>query len=164
MTIVALFGNDSDLIDRYINYICKNHMNCHKITRVSANLENSTDFAQKIYNGQIIEATAVGNKIEGTDISDFKDEDIYLGNYNFNSIECLLSSPNKKIIPICLKVEDLLFLKKCLEETETVKEGCQLFIKKSEEIDYSLNFDIYEIDDEYPISEFEEYLWTKIDN
>lgn len=135
-TIVALAGKAGAGKDTILRYLCDNY-DVHEIvsctTRppregevdgVNYHFLTDEEFAEKVLNFDMLEATEFNNWFYGTDIASLSQDKINIGVFNPAGIDALLENPGIQVIPILVEARDKTRLLRQLnrEESPNVKE------------------------------------------
>lgn len=163
MKIIALFGKSGAGKDTLLNMVmCAFMGQLHKITTTTTRpirdyetqdkeyhfIDNIT-FAQKVLNGDMIEATSFNDWFYGTDIADLNEDKINIGVFNINAIECMLEDPRLDVYPILIYAKDKTRLIRILnrEKDPDCAEVCRRFF--ADEKDFNdIDFDYMKIKNE----------------
>jgi guanylate kinase len=88
------------------------------------------DFAKKVLDGSMLEATSFRDWFYGTPIDSLKEDKINVGVFNIQGIDCLLKDNRLKIYPIYVACEDKLRLQRALdrEVNPDCEEICRRFL------------------------------------
>lgn len=100
------------------------------------------EFAEKVLNGTMLEATSFRNWFYGTPIEAFKEDKINVGVFNQEGVECLLAEPRLEVIPIYVACEDNIRLLRTLtrETNPDCEEICRRFLADKQDFEV-INFD-----------------------
>ena len=140
--IIALFGPSGAGKDTVLNELCKlgeynkiiplttRPLRENEFQNINYNFVDSVSFAEKLLNGDLIEATCFNDWFYGTDICSLDKEKINIGIFNITSIECLLEDNRLQIYPVYLYVSDKTRLLRSLEREENpnCEEICRRFL------------------------------------
>lgn len=156
MKIIALFGKSGAGKDTLLNIVmCAFPDILHKVTMTTTrpirdyetqgkeyNFVDPAEFAQKILNGDMIEATSFNNWFYGTDINELKEDVINIGVFNINGIECMLEDPRLEVYPILIEATDKTRLIRTLnrEKNPDCREICRRFFADEKDFD-NIEFD-----------------------
>ena len=157
--VLALFGKSGagkDTIQKWLttNYNMNGIISC--TTRPPRDYErdgihyhflSNEEFAQKVLNMSMLEATVFNDWCYGTPIESLKEDKINVGVFNIQGIECLLQDNRLDILPIFIDCSDkkrlLRYIKR--EKVPNCLEICRRFI--TDEKDFSdINFDYITFD------------------
>ena len=152
--IIALFGESGAGKDTIQKWIVNNFPEVNGIvsctTRPMRENEkegidyfflNPTDFAEKVLNGDMIEATSFRDWFYGTPIEALKKDKINVGVFNIQGIDCLLQDSRLIVKPIHIFATDKERLIRSLnrEEKPDCEEICRRFLadkKDFSEVDF----------------------------
>lgn len=167
--IIALFGPSGVGKDAIQNRITSSYEDMHKIisctTRPKRDYEvegqdyfflEPIQFAQKVLDGSMLEATSFRTWMYGTPIDALDKDKINIGVFNIAGIECLIEDPRLEVIPVYVEVSAKTRLMRALqrEENPDCHEICRRFL--ADEQDFakleSGGFDYYAIRNEDPIT------------
>ena len=112
--VIALFGKSASGKDSIQKWIIKSFPSAtHSIisctTRPKRDYEEdkkdyffltNEEFANKVLDGSMLEATEFNNWFYGTQMSSLKDNAINIGIFNLNGLEILLETPDFVILPM----------------------------------------------------------------
>lgn len=148
--IIALFGKSGAGKDTLLRDLDNLDNNYKKIitttTRPKRDYEKDNidyhfieplEFAKKILNGDFIEATSFNDWFYGTDIHELSLENINIGVFNIQAIECMLDDPCLKVYPIYIDASDKTRLLRNLnrEEEPNCQEICRRFLADLKDFD-----------------------------
>lgn len=167
--VIALFGPSGVGKDAIQNRIVSSYEYFNKIisctTRPKRDYEidkedyfflEPMEFAQKVLDGSMLEATSFRAWMYGTPIDSLKHDKINIGVFNIAGIECLVEDPRLCVVPIYVEVAPKTRLMRALqrEENPDCHEVCRRFL--ADEQDFlnleSKDFDYFCIDNNEPIS------------
>ena len=96
-----------------------------------------TEFAKKVLDGTMLEATSFNDWFYGTPIDELDKNYINVGVFNIQGIECLLGDSRLDVLPVMVEVGDVIRLKRSLsrENNPNCKEICRRFL--TDEKDFS---------------------------
>lgn len=157
--VLALFGKSGagkDTIQKWLttNYNMNGIISC--TTRPPRDYErdgihyhflSNEEFAQKVLNMSMLEATVFNDWCYGTPIESLKEDKINVGVFNIQGIECLLQDNRLDILPIFIDCSDKTRLLRNIkrEKVPNCLEICRRFI--TDEKDFSdINFDYITFD------------------
>ena len=157
--VLALFGKSGagkDTIQKWLttNYNMNGIISC--TTRPPRDYErdgihyhflSNEEFAQKVLNTSMLEATVFNDWCYGTPIESLKEDKINVGVFNIQGIECLLQDNRLDILPIFIDCSDKTRLLRNIkrEKVPNCLEICRRFI--TDEKDFSdINFDYITFD------------------
>lgn len=157
--VLALFGKSGagkDTIQKWLttNYNMNGIISC--TTRPPRDYErdgihyhflSNEEFAQKVLNMSMLEATVFNDWCYGTPIESLKEDKINVGVFNIQGIECLLQDNRLNILPIFIDCSDKKRLLRNIkrEKVPNCLEICRRFI--TDEKDFSdINFDYITFD------------------
>lgn len=157
--VLALFGKSGagkDTIQKWLttNYNMNGIISC--TTRPPRDYErdgihyhflSNEEFAQKVLNMSMLEATVFNDWCYGTPIESLKEDKINVGVFNIQGIECLLQDNRLDILPIFIDCSDKIRLLRNIkrEKVPNCLEICRRFI--TDEKDFSdINFDYITFD------------------
>lgn len=107
---------------------------------------SSIDFAEKILNGDFIEAVSFNNWFYGTDIHELKEDTINVGVFSIKAIECMLEDNRLEVYPVYIRTSDKTRLLRSLnrEASPNCEEICRRFF--TDEQDFAdIPFDYKEV-------------------
>lgn len=153
--IIALFGKSGAGKDTIQQWMVSNLPNMKGIvsctTRPKRAYEeegkdyyfiNHTDFANKILDGSMLEATEFNHWFYGTAIDELDINKINVGVFNICGIQCLLQDPRLKVLPIYIDCYDKIRMLRALnrEDDPDCYEICRRYI--ADEKDFNkIDFD-----------------------
>ena len=157
--VLALFGKSGagkDTIQKWLttNYNMNGIISC--TTRPPRDYErdgihyhflSNEEFAQKVLNMSMLEATVFNDWCYGTPIESLKEDKINVGVFNIQGIECLLQDNRLDILPIFIDCSNKTRLLRNIkrEKVPNCLEICRRFI--TDEKDFSdINFDYITFD------------------
>lgn len=161
--IVTLFGKGGAGKDTLCKELCKeyqkteiynNIISC--TTRPKRDYEQegkdyffltNVQFAEKINNGTMLEATFFNNNCYGTPIEALNKDKINIGVFNIKGIECLLNDSNLKVCPIYIDCnnKELLFRMLNREFEPNCHEICRRFLADEKDF-FDIPFDFNILD------------------
>lgn len=160
--IIALFGESGVGKDTIQNWIVSNIPNTNKIisctTRPQRDYEiegydyfflSNVDFAQKVLDGSMLEATSFNDWFYGTPIDSLDVDKINIGVFNINGIECLLDDSRLEVLPIKILASDKERLIRCLqrEDKPDCVEICRRFLSDKKDFsDVVFEYDVFNND------------------
>ena len=104
---------------------------------------STEDFAKKVLNGDMLEATSFNDWFYGTSINELTENTVAIGVFNIQGIDCLLQDPRLEILPVLISVpKDKQRLIRILnrEDNPNCAEICRRFL--TDEADFqTINFD-----------------------
>ena len=94
-------------------------------------------FAEKVLNGDMLEATSFNNWFYGTPIDSLKKDKINVGVFNIAGINCLLQDSRVIVQPILIYANDKTRLLRCLsrEEKPNCAEICRRFLTDEQDFE-----------------------------
>ena len=151
--IVALFGPSCAGKDTIAKYLKDKMPNTHEIisctTRPKRDYEQegvdyfflTEEFAEKVLNGSMLEATSFRDWFYGTPIEALDENKTNIGVFNISGIDCLLKDNRLEVIPIYITCEDKIRLQRAInrEKNPDCEEICRRFLtdlKDFEEIPF----------------------------
>lgn len=164
--IIALFGPSGVGKDAIQNRIASSYEDMHKIisctTRPKRDYEvegqdyfflEPIQFAQKVLDGSMLEATSFRAWMYGTPIDALDKDKINIGVFNIAGIECLLEDSRLEVIPVYVEVSPKTRLMRALsrEQNPDCHEVCRRFLadeKDFAKINAGDGFDYYVIHNE----------------
>lgn len=164
--IIALFGPSGVGKDAIQNRIASSYEDMHKIisctTRPKRDYEvegqdyfflEPIQFAQKVLDGSMLEATSFRAWMYGTPIDALDKDKINIGVFNIAGIECLLEDSRLEVIPIYVEVSPKTRLMRALsrEQNPDCHEVCRRFLADEQDfakINAGDGFDYYVIHNE----------------
>lgn len=164
--IIALFGPSGVGKDAIQNRIASSYEDMHKIisctTRPKRDYEvegqdyfflEPIQFAQKVLDGSMLEATSFRAWMYGTPIDTLDKDKINIGVFNIAGIECLLEDSRLEVIPIYVEVSPKTRLMRALsrEQNPDCHEVCRRFLADEQDfakINAGDGFDYYVIHNE----------------
>lgn len=140
--ILALFGKSGagkDTIEKWLvsNGIGHGIISCttrpkrdYEINGVDYNFLSNEEFAQKVLDGTMLEATSFRDWFYGTPLEELKEDILNIGVFNIQGIECLLEDRRLEILPVCVHVNDKERLGRLLEREQSpdCSEICRRFL------------------------------------
>ena len=141
--IIALFGPSGVGKDAIQNRIASSYEDMHKIisctTRPKRDYEvegqdyfflEPIQFAQKVLDGSMLEATSFRAWMYGTPIDALDKDKINIGVFNIAGIECLLEDSRLEVIPVYVEVSPKTRLMRALsrEQNPDCHEVCRRFL------------------------------------
>lgn len=159
--ILALFGESGagkDTLKEII--VSREHLNniVNTTTRpiregevngVNYHFIEPVQFAEKVLNGDFIEATEFNNWFYGTSITELAKDVVNVGVFNIYGIECMLQDPRLEVHPVYVKTSDKLRLLRALEREESpnCQEICRRFLAdKKDFADIEFEYDVVDND------------------
>lgn len=164
--IIALFGPSGVGKDAIQNRIASSYEDMHKIisctTRPKRDYEvegqdyfflEPIQFAQKVLDGSMLEATSFRAWMYGTPIDALDKDKINIGVFNIAGIECLLEDSRLEVIPVYVEVSPKTRLMRALsrEQNPDCHEVCRRFLADEQDfakINAGDGFDYYVIHNE----------------
>lgn len=164
--IIALFGPSGVGKDAIQNRIASSYEDMHKIisctTRPKRDYEiegqdyfflEPIQFAQKVLDGSMLEATSFRAWMYGTPIDALDKDKINIGVFNIAGIECLLEDSRLEVVPVYVEVSPKTRLMRALsrEQNPDCHEVCRRFLadeKDFAKINAGDGFDYYVIHNE----------------
>lgn len=162
IVVVALFGKSGSGKDTLLQKIKYAKPEYNKIvmttTRPKRDYEidgihyhftNPEEFAIKVLNGDLVEATSFNDWFYGTDIHELKEEYINIGAFNIQAIECMLDDNRLKVIPFYIQASDKTRLLRNLnrEENPNCAEICRRYFTDEQDFD-DIPFEYFTINNE----------------
>ena len=157
--ILALFGKSASGKDTVQNWIVSNFSNLTKkivscTTRPPREGEREgvdyfflTDeqFASKVLDGSMLEATSFREWFYGTALDQLDPEKINVGVFNLAGVECILEDPRLEVQPVWVYASDKTRLLRSLnrEENPDCKEICRRFQADEKDFDEMDDFDYF---------------------
>ena len=157
--VLALFGKSGagkDTIQKWLttNYNMNGIISCttrpprgYERNGIHYHFLSNEEFAQKVLNMSMLEATVFNDWCYGTPIESLKEDKINVGVFNIQGIECLLQDNRLDILPIFIDCSDKKRLLRNIkrEKVPNCLEICRRFI--TDEKDFSdINFDYITFD------------------
>lgn len=157
--ILALFGKSGagkDTIQKWLttNYDMNGIISCttrpkrdYEKDGVDYHFLSNEEFAQKVLDLSMLEATCFNDWFYGTPLESLKEDKINVGVFNIQGIECLLQDNRLDILPIFIDCSDKKRLLRNIkrEKVPNCLEICRRFI--TDEKDFSdINFDYITFD------------------
>lgn len=147
--IIALFGKSGagkDTIQKYLVNECGMHGIVSCTTRPKRDYEKdgidyhfltNEEFANKVLNYSMLEATCFNDWFYGTEIESLNKEKINVGVFNIEGIKCLLEDDRIHLVPVYIYCDSKIRLLRNLnrEENPDCYEICRRFL--SDEKDFS---------------------------
>ena len=164
--IIALFGPSGVGKDAIQNRIASSYEDMHKIisctTRPKRDYEvegqdyfflEPIQFAQKVLDGSMLEATSFRAWMYGTPIDALDKDKINIGVFNIAGIECLLEDSRLEVVPVYVEVSPKTRLMRALsrEQNPDCHEVCRRFLADEQDfakINAGDGFDYYVIHNE----------------
>lgn len=147
--IIALFGGSGSGKDSLKNMVYATVDNVYKIIRCTTRTkrDNETEgedynfltpeeFAEKVGNGDMLEAVSFNNWFYGTDIHNLKTNGINIGAFDPFSIECLLKDSRLKVYPFKVEASDKERLIRALnrEDNPNCQEICRRYLEDNKDL------------------------------
>ena len=116
--VIAFFGKSGagkdTLLDRLavtglynkITMTTTRPMRDYEIDGVHYNFTDPVSFAEKVLNGDFVEATSFNDWFYGTDIHELKEDMINVGAFSIHGIECMLEDPRLEVFPVYVMATD----------------------------------------------------------
>lgn len=157
--VLALFGKSGagkDTIQKWLttNYNMNGIISCttrpprdYERNGIHYHFLSNEEFAQKVLNMSMLEATVFNDWYYGTSIESLRKDKINVGVFNIQGIECLLQDNRLDILPIFIDCSDKKRLLRNIkrEKVPNCLEICRRFI--TDEKDFSdINFDYITFD------------------
>ena len=157
--VLALFGKSGagkDTIQKWLttNYNMNGIISCttrpprdYERNGINYHFLSNEEFAQKVLNMSMLEATVFNDWCYGTPIESLKEDKINVGVFNIQGIECLLQDNRLDILPIFIDCSNKKRLLRNIkrEKVPNCLEICRRFI--TDEKDFSdINFDYITFD------------------
>lgn len=154
--IIAVIGKSGSGKDTIVNKLCEKNKRLYR--KISSTTRSPRDkekegidyffltreqFADKVMNGEMLEATEFNNWFYGTEIKSLRKDKINIGIFNPEGVECLLADNRLEVIVIKIECSDRIRLVRALlrEENPDIDE-----IFRRREAD---NIDFYDLDFTY---------------
>ena len=142
----------------------------YEVNGVHYNFIDTASFAEKILNGDFVEATSFNDWFYGTDIKELKEDAINIGMFNIHGIECMLEDPRLEVFPIYIKATDKTRLLRNLnrEKNPNCFEICRRYLADEQDFD-DIPFEYFSFHNEKDgdhinrIHEFIKYIQTNND-
>lgn len=108
-----------------------------EVDGVAYHFLSNEDFANKVLNGDMLEATEFRNWFYGTPIDSLYLDKVNIGVFNIAGIECLQGDPRLEIYPIFVTISDKIRLIRQLnrEENPDCHEICRRFFTDEQDFD-----------------------------
>lgn len=153
--VVALFGKSASGKDTIQKWLCSTFEQTHGIvsctTRPVREKEQegidyyyltNEQFAEKVLNGDMLEATSFNNWFYGTPISSLAKDKVNIGVFNIAGIQCLLQDSRIIVKPVQICIDDKTRLLRSLnrEDKPDCAEICRRFLTDEKDfcdIDFS---------------------------
>ena len=177
--IFAIFGKSASGKDTIRKWIVSNLSQAKEIiactTRPKRNYElgdvdyhflTNEEFAEKVINLTMLEATQFREWFYGTPIEELSDDKINIGVFNIEGIKQLLDDSRLAVYPIYVAAADKVRLMRSLqrEVNPDCKEICRRYIADEEDFkNIDFNFEIIHNDDTFPTDRIE-WLWSMVLN
>ena len=103
------------------------------------------EFATKVIDGSMLEATSFREWFYGTALDQLNPEKINVGVFNITGVECILKDPRLEVQPVWIHASDKTRLLRSLnrEENPDCKEICRRFQADEKDFDETDDFDYY---------------------
>lgn len=162
IVVVALFGKSGSGKDTLLQKIKYAKPEYNKIimttTRPKRDYEidgihyhftDPEEFAIKVLNGDLVEATSFNDWFYGTDIHELKEGYINIGAFSIRAIECMLDDNRLKVIPFYIQASDKTRLLRNLnrEENPNCAEICRRYFTDEQDFD-DIPFEYFTINNE----------------
>ena len=127
----------------------------NEIDGVDYHFISNEEFAQKVLDCSMLEATDFNNWFYGTPLSALQEDKINVGVFNIHGIECLLQDSRLEVLPVYIQCFDKIRLLRCLKRENIVDchEVCRRFLtdeKDFENIEFNyITYDNSCDNDEY---------------
>ena len=173
--IIALFGESGAGKDTIQKWIAKNYSNINTIisctTRPKRDYEkdgidyyflSNEDFAKKVLDGTMLEATSFREWFYGTPLSSLDNNKINVGVFNIQGIDCLLQDNRLEVLPIHIYTTGKERLIRSLnrEDNPDCIEICRRFLADEQDFS-SIDFD-YQTYVNSNNKHFDSVYWDKI--
>ena len=154
--VVALFGKSGAGKDTILNRLAVTGLynqikmsttrpkRDYEVDGVHYNFMDSVKFAEKVLNGDFIEATSFNDSFYGTDIKELKQDIVNIGVFNIHGIECMLDDPRLEVFPVYVLTTDKTRLLRNLnrEDNPNCAEICRRYFTDEKDFD-DISFEYY---------------------
>ena len=154
--VIALFGQSASGKDTLAKILAKQDniseivscttrpMRDYEREGVDYHFLTNEQFAEKVLDGSMLEATSFRNWFYGTPIDSLKEDKINVGVFNIQGIECLLKDDRLEVYPVYIACEDKLRLQRSLnrESNPDCEEICRRFLTDKQDFD-DIPFEYY---------------------
>ena len=157
--ILALFGKSASGKDSIQKWIVSNYpqltnkiVSCTTRPPRSGEQEGvdyffltNEEFAKKVLDGSMLEATSFREWFYGTALDQLDPEKINVGVFNITGVECILEDPRLEVQPVWIHASDKTRLIRSLnrEENPDCKEICRRFQADEQDFDEMDDFDYF---------------------
>lgn len=155
--ILALFGKSASGKDNIQKWIVKNCPKINGIVSCTTRPPRSTEkhgvdyfflsdeeFAKKVLDGSMLEATSFREWFYGTALDQLDPEKINVGVFNISGIECLITDPRLQVVPVWVHANNKTRLIRSLEREQNpdCAEICRRFFADEEDFK-DIDFEYY---------------------
>lgn len=165
--ILALFGKSGagkDTIQKWLttNYNMNGIISCttrpprdYEKNGIHYHFLSNEEFAQKVLNMSMLEATVFNDWCYGTPIESLKENKINVGVFNIQGIECLLQDSRLEVLPVYIQCFDKIRLLRCLKRENIVDchEVCRRFLIDEKDFE-NIEFNYITYDNSYDNDEY----------
>lgn len=111
---------------------------------------SNEEFAQKVLDCLMLEATDFNDWFYGTPLSALQKDKINVGVFNIHGIECLLQDPRLEVLPVYIQCFDKIRLFRCLNRERIVDchEVCRRFLADEKDFE-NIEFNYFTYDNSY---------------
>ena len=157
--ILALFGKSASGKDSIQKWIVSNYPQLtNKIVSCTTRPPRSgeqdgvdyfflsdEEFAKKVLDGSMLEATSFREWFYGTALDQLDKEKINIGVFNITGVECILDDPRLDVVPVWIYASDKARLRRSLdrEDNPDCKEICRRFLADEKDFDEMDDFDYF---------------------
>ena len=157
--ILALFGKSASGKDSIQKWIVSNYPQLtNKIVSCTTRPPRSgeqdgvdyfflsdEEFAKKVLDGSMLEATSFREWFYGTALDQLNPEKINVGVFNITGVECILDDPRLDVVPVWIHASDKTRLRRSLnrEDNPDCKEICRRFLADEKDFDEMDDFDYF---------------------
>ena len=122
----------------------------NEIDGIDYQFVSTEDFAKKVLDGSMLEATDFNGWFYGTPLSALQEDKINVGVFNIHGIECLLQDSRLDIIPVYIQCFDKVRLLRCLQREKNVDcyEICRRFLADEKDFE-DIEFEYITYDNSY---------------
>ena len=157
--ILALFGKSASGKDTIQKWIVSNYPQLtNKIVSCTTRPPRSgeqdgvdyffltdDEFAKKVLDGSMLEATSFREWFYGTALDQLNPEKINVGVFNITGVECILEDPRLDVVPVWIHASDTTRLRRSLdrEDNPDCKEICRRFLADEKDFDEMDDIDYF---------------------
>lgn len=128
----------------------------NEVDGVDYHFISNAEFAQRVLDCSMLEATDFNNWFYGTPLSALQEDKVNVGVFNIHGIECLLQDSRLEILPVYIDCHDKTRLLRCLKRERIVDchEVCRRFLADEKDFanidfEYAIYDNTHDNDDYY---------------